>query len=155
MLEQVFTEVYTKFKMNFYQKVFTRIEDREASLTTVETFCIEMIHAMKNPTVNEFASFTQISPPNAAYKVNSLIQKGYLKKVRSKVDKREYHLQVTPKFFEYYNLSVNYMQTVIQRMQERFPPQQLAALEEMLTIISTELMPEVPLPQETPANQKA
>ncbi len=155
MLEQVFTEVYTKFKMNFYQKVFTRIEDREASLTTVETFCIEMIHAMKNPTVNEFASFTQISPPNAAYKVNSLIQKGYLKKVRSKVDKREYHLQVTPKFFEYYNLSVNYMQTVIQRMQERFTPQQLAALEEMLTIISTELMPEVPLPQETPANQKA
>lgn len=44
------------------------------------------------PTVNEFASFVQISPPNAAYKVNSLIRKGYLKKVQSQEDKREYRL---------------------------------------------------------------
>ena len=148
MLEQAFVEVYTKFKMNFYKKVFTRFEDREASLTTVETFCIEMIHAMNNPTVNEFASFTQISPPNAAYKVNSLIQKGYLKKVRSKTDKREFHLQVTPKFFDYYNLSTSYLKTVIERMQTRFTPEQLATFEEILTVMSTELMPEVQLPRE-------
>ncbi len=145
VLEEVFAEVYTKFKMNFYKKAFGRFGGREASLTTVETFCIEMIHAMQNPTVNEFASFAQISPPNAAYKVNSLIQKGYLKKVRSKTDKREYHLQVTPQFFEYYNLSSHYMETVITRMKERFTPQQLASLEEMLTIISNELMPEAQL----------
>ncbi len=84
MLETAFSEVYTKFKLHFYRKVFERWESREATLTTVETFCMEIIYALDRPTVNEFASFVQISPPNAAYKVNSLIRKGYLKKVQSR-----------------------------------------------------------------------
>ena len=98
MFERALFEVYNKFKMHFYQQVFARFENREASLTTVETFCVETIHALGQPTVNEFASFVKISPPNAAYKVNSLIKKGYLEKRQSTVDKREYHLVVTPKF---------------------------------------------------------
>ena len=93
MLYQVFNQVYTKFKLHFYQKVFNRLDNREASLTTVETFCVEIIHALGKPTVNEFASFAQISPPNAAYKINNLIQKGYLRKVRSATDRREYYLE--------------------------------------------------------------
>ena len=40
MLEQAFDAVYTKFKLHFYQKVFQRFETREASLTTVESFCM-------------------------------------------------------------------------------------------------------------------
>ena len=75
MLEQAFADVYSKFKLHFYQKVFSRFQSREASLTTVETFCMEIIQALGKPTINEFASFVQISPPNAAYKVNSLIKK--------------------------------------------------------------------------------
>ena len=63
MLEVAFTQVYSKFKLHFYQKVFGRFQSREASMTTVETFCMEIIHALGQPTVNEFASFVQISPP--------------------------------------------------------------------------------------------
>ena len=95
MLEEIFERVYTKFKLHFYRAVFSRFQKREASLTTVETFCMEIIMALGSPTINEFSSFVQISPPNAAYKVNSLIQKGYIRKVQSPVDKREYHLEVT------------------------------------------------------------
>ena len=73
MLDQAFFRVYTKFKLHFYQEIFRRFQDREASLTTVETFCMESIQALGSPTVNEFANFMHISPPNAAYKVNSQI----------------------------------------------------------------------------------
>ena len=103
MFQQSFVNIYTKFKMHFYQKVFERFQDREATLTTVETFCMEMIYALDNPTVAEFANLANISSPNAAYKVNSLVKKGYLKKVQSKDDKREYHLQATEKYINYYN----------------------------------------------------
>lgn len=146
MLEQSLSDVYTKFKLHFYRKVFSRFESREASLTTVETYCIEIIHALGHPTVNEFASFAQISPPNAAYKVTNLIQKGYLKKVRSKTDKREYFLEVTPKYFEYYNLNHGYILTVIDRIKGRFTPQEVTLLDHILTVMYDELMPEVPLP---------
>ena len=146
MLHQAFNEVYTKFKLHFYQEIFRRFQDREASLTTVETFCMEAIQALGSPTVNEFATFMRISPPNAAYKVNSLIKKGYIRKVQSSDDRREYHLEITQKYIDYYNISYRYLNTVMGRIQERFSPEEAAKLEEMLTIISRELMAEVEIP---------
>ena len=150
MLEESFSEVYTKFKLHFYQEVFSRFQNREASLTAVETFCMEIIQALKEPTINEFAAFVHISSPNAAYKVNSLIQKGYVEKIRSDQDRREYHLVVTQKYRDYYNISYQYLKTVIDRAKERFEPQDLQKLEEMLTVVSKELMPEIQLPDRDP-----
>ena len=146
-LEQAFNEVYTKFKLHFYQEIFRRFQDREASLTTVETFCMESIMALGSPTVNEFATFMRISPPNAAYKVNSLVKKGYIRKVQSPDDRREYHLEVTQKYIDYYNISAAYTTEVVARVNRRFPLEDCAKLEEMLTIVSRELMPEVVLPE--------
>ena len=120
MLEQRFETVYTKFKLHFYQEIFERFQNREASLTTVETFCMEIIMALGQPTVNEFSNFVGISPPNAAYKINNLIQKGYVRKERSPEDKREYHLVVTQKYIDYYNISYSYLGTVMGRIQQRF-----------------------------------
>ena len=145
MLEQRFEAVYTKFKLHFYQEIFERFQNREASLTTVETFAMETIQALGSPTVNEFASFMRISPPNAAYKINSLIRKGYVQKIQSAQDKREYHLQVTQKYRDYYNISNDYVHVVTERMRQRFTPEECAKLEEMLAIISKELMPEINL----------
>ena len=147
MLEQAFFNVYTKFKLHFYQEIFLRFQNREASLTTVETFCMESILALGSPTVNEFASFMRISPPNAAYKVNSLVKKGYINKVQSPDDRREYHLEVTQKYLDYYNISASYMVEVMDRIAARFSPEDCAKLEEMLTIVNQELMPEVDIPE--------
>ena len=63
MLEQAFADVYSKFKLHFYQKVFSRFQAREASLTTVETFCMEIIQALGTPTINEFARFPRPMRP--------------------------------------------------------------------------------------------
>ena len=149
MLENAFFTVYTKFKLHFYKEIFQRFQTREASLTTVETFSMECIKALGNPTINEFASFMCISPPNAAYKVNSLIKKGYVRKVQSTVDRREFHLEVTQKYMDYYNLSANYMRDVMDRISRRFSPEDCAKLEEMLQIVSAELMPEIRIPDVT------
>ena len=151
MLDRTFSEVYTKFKLHFYRAVFGRFQKREASLTTVETFCMEIIMALGKPTINEFSNFVQISPPNAAYKVNSLIQKGYVRKEQSEDDKREYHLVVTQKYIDYYNISYSYLGTVMDRIKERFPEEDVEKLEEMLEIISHELMPEIELPEQKDA----
>ena len=91
----------------------------------------------------------RISPPNAAYKVNSLIKKGYVNKVRSPEDHREYHLEITQKYMDYYNISTVYMSEVMDRIAQRFSPEDCAKLEEMLSVVSRELMPEVELPQKS------
>lgn len=143
MIEEAFIQVYTKFKLHFYKSLFEKIQQRETSLTTVETYCIEIIHAMGNPTIGEFASFIQISSPNAAYKVNSLIKKGYVRKVQSEDDKREYHLEVTDKYYDYYNMNAVYVKKVTERMKDRFTREELEVLEKVLMVMQSELMPEV------------
>ena len=154
MLKNAFFNVYTKFKLHFYQEIFRRFQDREASLTTVETFCMESIMALGRPSVNEFATFMRISPPNAAYKVNSLVKKGYIRKIQSPEDRREYHLEVTQKYIDYYNISSSYMAEVMDRIVHRFPAEDCAKLEEILTVVSRELMPEVPLPDRLAEQEK-
>lgn len=143
MLEEYFSDIYTKFKLNFYQKIFSRFESREATLSAVETFCVEVIYALGRPTINEFANFVQISQANATYKINNLVSKGYVKKIRSNADKREYYLDVTEKFLAYYGISYDYVKVVTDRIQQRFPKEDIQKFEDMLYIINTELMPEV------------
>ena len=122
MLEQAFQDVYTKFKLHFYQNVFQRFATREATLTTVESFCMEGIMAMGEPTIAEFSRMMQISTPNAAYKIGSLVKKGYVEKIQSTTDRREYHLRPTRKYIEYYNISYSYLHTVVERARKRFFP---------------------------------
>ena len=142
MLEQAFDAVYTKFKLHFYQKVFQRFETREASLTTVESFCMEGIMAMGEPTIAEFAAMMQISTPNAAYKINNLVKKGYVERIQSTTDRREYHLVLSEKYYNYESLMSSYEQKVVGRIRERFSPEELDIFDRMLETISKELMTE-------------
>ena len=89
-----------------------------------------------------------ISTPNASYKINSLIKKGYVEKVRSETDRREYYLRPTKKYMDYYSISYAYLQTVMDRIKVRFPAEDVAKLDEMLTVIGTELMPEIQMPEQ-------
>ena len=97
----------------------------------------------------------QISTPNAAYKIGSLVRKGYVEKIQSTTDRREYHLRPTQKYIDYYSISYSYLHTVIERVRERFSPEDVNKLEEMLTVINNELMPELQLPPRKAAPDKA
>ena len=149
-LERAFDEVYTKFKLHFYQAVFGKFECREATLTTVEMFCMETILALNEPTISEFSGMMKISTPNAAYKINNLVHKGYLEKIQSATDRREFHLRPTQKYFDYYSIVSSYRKEVMGRIRERFAPEDVDKLTEMLSVISRELMPELDLHREDP-----
>ena len=149
MLDQTFGRVYTKFKLHFYKQIFSRFEDREATLTTVESFCMEVIMALGEPTIAQFSHMMNLSTPNAAYKINSLVKKGYVERIQSTIDKREYRLRPTQKYIDYYNISYSYLHTVIERVRKRFPAEDCDKMEQMLSVISTELMPELDLKSKT------
>ncbi len=146
MLMDSFSQVYDKFKLNFYKNIFKNFETREASLTTTEAFSVEIIHALGRPTISEYAAFLNISHPNANYKINSLVKKGYVKKTQSKEDRREYYLEVTDKFHSYNDMKNQYIHVVMERMNKRFTKEELLKFKSMMDIISEELMPEVHLP---------
>ncbi len=145
--DQSLTEIYNKLRVHFYMQIFNRFETREATLTTVETFSMECIMALGEPTIAEFARMMKISAPNAAYRVSSLMQKGYVEKVQSKTDQREHHLRPTKKYLDYYNINNAYLKTLDDRCKQRFTPEEYEQLAKCLTIINDELMPELDLNQ--------
>ena len=75
MLDQTFGRVYTKFKLHFYKQIFSRFEDREATLTTVESFCMEVIMALGEPTIAQFSHMMNPFYPQRRYKINYTGQK--------------------------------------------------------------------------------
>ncbi len=85
----------------------------------------------------------QISTPNAAYKIGSLVKKGYVEKIQSTVDRREYHLRPTQKYIDYYNISYSYLTPSSSECVSGSPQRTCDKLEQMLSVISTELMPEL------------
>ena len=142
MLEKNFVDVYDKFKLNFYRRVFELVREREGSLSAMEAFSLEVIKMLDEPTVGQFADFLNISQSNATYKVNSLIRKGYLERQNSSVDRREYHLVLSEKFYNYAGLLSSYETTVMERIKERFSAEDVEKFDNMLSVISKELMPE-------------
>ena len=142
MLEKHFSEVYDKFKLQFYRRVFELVRERDGSLSAMEAFSLEVIHMLGEPTVSQFADFLNISQSNATYKVNNLIKKGYLARQNSTIDRREYDLVLSEKYYTYMNIYANYEFTVMRRVMERFPEEDVACFDRILQVMSNELMPE-------------
>lgn len=142
MVDKSFVEIYDKFKLRFYRSVFELVREREGSLSAMEAFSLEVINMLSEPTVGQFADFLNISQSNATYKVNSLIKKGYLERQNSQTDRREYHLVLSEKYYNYESLMSSYELQVIERIKQRFSKEDLENFDRMLKIISTELMPE-------------
>ncbi len=142
MLQENFSKVYDKFKLQFYRKVFELVRERDGSLSAMEAFSLEVIQMLGTPTVGQFADFLNISQSNATYKVNNLIKKGYIERQNSQLDRREYHLVLSEKYYRYIGLLSSYENTVTERMVSRFSPEDIAKFDEMLRIVLDELMPE-------------
>ena len=142
MMERSFIEVYDKFKLEFFRRIFELVREREGSLSAMEAFSIEVIHALHEPTVGQFAEFLNISQSNATYKVNNLIKKGYLIRQNSETDSREYHLILSDKYYGYTDIMRSYVDTVVGRIRKSFTPEEAKQFGDMLDRISNEMMPE-------------
>ena len=142
MLDKNFKEVYEKFELEFFRKVFENVRERDGSLSAMEAFSLEVIYLLREPTVGQFADFLNISQSNATYKVNSLIKKGYILRQNSQTDRREYHLVLSNKFLTYVGLFNSYEETVMKRIEQRFPEEDVHCFDRILRVMADELMPE-------------
>ncbi|MCL1848697.1 MAG: MarR family winged helix-turn-helix transcriptional regulator [Clostridiales bacterium] len=132
VVEQHFDKLYLMFRANYYRQFVKEISAKEGSLSATESYCVELIHLMKMPTVSDFANFLGISVPNANYKINSLVSKGYVIRQTSEADRREQHLRVTDKFLRYYGLNDKVISRLMQSIQSHFSEKEIEDFGSML-----------------------
>ncbi len=139
MIEQLLLNITNKINLKFYRRIFSVVKEREGSLTAMEVFSLEVIHAMGEPTISEFAEFIGISRPGASYKVASLMQKGYVIKEVSADDKREFRLRLTDKYRDYFGLYENSLRESVQDKLTTLSDREKEHLEQFLTQLSSDL----------------
>ena len=142
-LEQHFNNMYDKFKLMLYDRALKeRGSSSPGDLSLQEVIYMEIIIALGSPTVAEFSRYSKLSAPNTAYRLNKLEERGYIRRTRNDLDKREYRIGPTNRYREEYGVIFDYIHLVCDRIEERFSPDDVDKFREMLGIISEELMPE-------------
>ena len=101
MLGETFAQLFRKYRLFCYRKLFAAVREKPGSLSATEAFSADIIHLLGSPTVSQFAETIGISQPNATYKINNLVAKGYVEKVPSPGDRREIRLQPAEKLRKY------------------------------------------------------
>jgi DNA-binding MarR family transcriptional regulator len=132
VLEKEFEQLYLKFRVNYCKNLFGKVNQKDGSLSATESYVAEVIYLLNRPTVREFADYIHISLPNASYKINQLIKKGYIKKINSEQDKREYHLEITDKFLDYYGANASFHTRLMEQIKEEFTDEEVNLLENMI-----------------------
>lgn len=138
MLEREFERLYYKFRANYCKNLFAGV--KEGSLSATDSYCLEVIFLLQKPSVNEFAEYVNISLPNASYRINNLITKGYVRKSVSEYDRREYHLEVTDKFLNQYGANASFNTMLMNKIRKEFSKEEIVVLEGMIKRIVDEIM---------------
>ena len=142
-LDKHFNTMYDKFKLMLYDRALKeRGRNMPGDLSLQEVIYMEIIIALGDPTVAEFSRYSKLSAPNTAYRLNKLEERGYIRRTRNDLDKREYRIEPTNRYREEYGVIFDYIHLVCDRIEERFSPDDVDKFREMLGIISEELMPE-------------
>lgn len=136
MLTAAIEELYKKYRLSKYRSLFSRIKEKTGSLSATEAFCVDVINLLDKPTMKQFSDFIGVSQSNATYKVNSLIQKGYITKEVGVDDRREYRLTPTDKFHGYFDADDDSVQAASALLSSKYSEEQLGLLMEMIKDLS-------------------
>lgn len=132
MVYEKLKTLYEKVRLKHYRDLFSRVKERDGSLSATEAYAADVIYLLGDPTVSTFADTLGISQPNATYKINNLVAKGYAVRSSSDADRRECRVSVGDRFFSYYNTDYPFIAESVEQLQKLYTPQELALLERML-----------------------
>ena len=136
MLTDEIINLYSRFRLMTYRALFGRIRERDGSLSATEAYTVDVIFLLGNPTITQLAETLGISQPNATYKVNNLVAKGYVQKTISEDDKREIHLQVCDRFYKYYSGLDRFADKAAAVLESEYTSEELALFQRMLHALS-------------------
>ena len=124
--------LYHRFRLMHYRNLFSRIREKDGSLSATEAYSVDAIYLLGEPTIKSFSDFIGISQSNATYKINSLISKGYIERIPSADDRREFRLRITDKFFSYYDRDIPFIADATNRLREEYSDAELETFERMI-----------------------
>lgn len=139
MLRQTLRRLYRQLRLSSYRSMFGAIRERSGSLSATEAFSADVIQLLGTPTLSQFAQCLGISQPNATYKVNSLVAKGYVEKLPSTEDRREIRIQPAEKLRRYLARGEGFFGQAEEQLAKTYTQDELALTARVLDTLLDEL----------------
>ncbi|MCT4507341.1 MAG: MarR family transcriptional regulator [Tepidibacter sp.] len=96
-MEEYIHKVYKKY----IEKIMTKQEFSRFSINHM--YYLEYIYTLNNPTFSQLAQALNVSKPSVTAMIKRLTDQGYVKKMKSEHDKREFHIYLTDRGKEILN----------------------------------------------------
>lgn len=138
MLVQTLRRLYRQLRLQSYRSLFGSVQERSGSLSATEAFSADVIQLLGTPTLSQFAHCLGISQPNATYKINSLVAKGYVEKRPSPGDRREVRLCPAEKLKMYRARGEISFDRAVEALKRRFTPNELDVTARVLSALLDE-----------------
>lgn len=139
MDDKLLEDIITMTNINFYTRIFSNFEKREASLTYTESMIVNIIDSLEEPTVNKLVGILNVSQPNISYKINTLVSKGYVRKVKSKDDGRKFILKLTERYEAYKETAFAFTDEVMENLKDSLTSEELENIYKSLRLIRDEM----------------
>lgn len=139
MNRDILMTLYRKLRLGTYRQIFRKIREKDGSLSATEAFSADVIHLLGKPTITQFASYLGISQPNATYKVNTLAQKGYVRKVTASEDRREVRLETGEKYAAYLREDTASLDRAVEAIKNKYTDEEFAIAGRILSDLLQEL----------------
>lgn len=135
MNDNILEDIVRKTKLHFYRSVFREFEDSDRPLSIEETMLLEVIDYLDRPSINDLVNFLHISQPNMSYKVNVLVKKGYVRKVKSNKDQRFLHVVLTEDYLSYKQKKNEFTKDAMTRAEEKLNQKEIENLYHSLYLV--------------------
>lgn len=135
MNDNILEDIVRKTKLHFYRSVFREFEDSDRPLSIMETMLLEVIDYLDRPSINDLVNFLHISQPNISYKVNVLVKKGYVRKVKSNKDQRFLHVVLTEDYLSYKQKKNEFTKDAMTRAEEKLNQKEIENLYHSLYLV--------------------
>jgi DNA-binding MarR family transcriptional regulator len=124
--------LYSHIVLAYYKKLFTVKEAEINKLSATDMSLLEIIFHMKKPNYSELSRFVNMSLPNLTYRINRLMEKGYVLRTPDEQDKRKHYLEVTEKFIQIYSLNDRHLKDIMQNISNSLSGEELAVAEKIM-----------------------
>lgn len=135
MNDNILEDIVRKTKLHFYRSVFREFEDSDRPLSIEESMLLEVIDYLDKPSINDLVNFLHISQPNMSYKVNVLVKKGYVRKVKSNKDQRFLHVVLTEDYLSYKQKKNEFTKDAMTRAEEKLNQKEIENLYHSLYLV--------------------
>ena len=135
MNDNILEDIVRKTKLHFYRSVFREFEDSDRPLSIEESMLLEVIDYLDRPSINDLVNFLHISQPNMSYKVNVLVKKGYVRKVKSNKDQRFLHVVLTEDYLSYKQKKNEFTKDAMTRAEEKLNQEEIENIYHSLYLV--------------------